>query len=92
MRSVIAFGVGAVIGAGVAMLVAPKSIGKIREGLADKVTDSIERGQAKVREIAGQAIRVADQAKDQAQRVQGAVDAGVRAFKEAKNSTSHRPS
>jgi gas vesicle protein len=31
MRSVIAFGVGAFIGAGVAMLVAPKSIEKGRE-------------------------------------------------------------
>jgi gas vesicle protein len=86
MRSVIAFGVGAVIGAGVGMLVAPKSIEQIREGLASKVTGSIERGQAKVREIAGQAIRVADQTKDQVQRVQDAVDAGVRAFKEAKKS------
>jgi gas vesicle protein len=92
MRSVIVFGVGAVIGAGVAMLVAPKSIEKIREGLAGKVTGSIERGQAKVREIAGHAIRVADQAKDQVQRMQGAVDAGVRAFKEATNSSSRRPS
>jgi hypothetical protein len=48
--------------------------------------------QAKIRDIAGQAIRVADQAKNQVQRVQDAVDAGVRTFKEAKNSTSHRPS
>ena len=80
MRSVIAFGVGAVIGAGVAMLVAPKSIEKIRKDLADKVTGSIERGQAKAREITGQAIRVADQAKDQVRRVQDAVDAGVRAY------------
>ena len=74
------------------MLFAPKSIEQIREGLADKVTGRIERGQAKIRNITGQAIRVADQAKDQVQRVQDAVDAGVRAFKEATNSTSHRPS
>jgi gas vesicle protein len=86
MRSTIAFGVGAVIGAGLAMFFAPKFGEKIREGLADKVIGSIERGQAKVREITGQAIRVADQAKDQVQRVQDAVDASVRAFKEAKNS------
>jgi gas vesicle protein len=78
------------IGAGVAMLFAPRSIEQIREGLAGKLTGSIERGQAKVREIASEAVRVADQAKDQVQRVQDAVDAGVRAFKEAKNSTSHR--
>jgi gas vesicle protein len=86
MRSKIAFCVGAVIGAGVAMFFAPKSIDEIREGLADKVTGSIERGQAKIRDIASQAIRVVDQANDQVQRVQDAVDAGVRAFKEAKKS------
>jgi gas vesicle protein len=82
----IAFGVGAVIGAGLAMFFAPKSGEQIREALANKVTGSIERGQAKAHEIAGQAIRVADQAKDQVQRVQDAVDAGVQAFKEAKTS------
>jgi gas vesicle protein len=87
MRSTtIAFGVGAVIGAGLAMFFAPKSGEKIREALADKVTGSIERGQAKARQITGQAIRVADQAKNQVQRVQDAVDAGVRAFKKATNS------
>lgn len=74
MRSAIAFSVGAVIGVGLTVLFAPKSIEQIREGLADKVTGSIERGQAKVREIAGGAIRMADQAKDQVQRVQDAVD------------------
>jgi gas vesicle protein len=86
MRSTIAFGVGAVIGAGLAMFFAPKSGEQMREALAKKVTGSIERGQAKAREITGQAIRVADQAKDRVQRVQDAVDAGVQAFKEAKTS------
>ena len=86
MRSTIAFGVGAVVGAGLAMFFAPKFGDKIREGLADKVTGSIERGQARIREFTGQAIRVADQAKDQVQRDQDAVDAGVRVLKEAKNS------
>jgi len=50
----------------------------------EEVTGSIERGQAKVHDMAGEAIRVADQVKDQVQRVQDAVDAGVRAFKEVK--------
>ena len=68
------------------MFFAPKSGEQIRDALADKVTGSIERGQAKAREIMGQAIRVADQAKDHVQRVQDAVDAGVQAFKEAKTS------
>jgi gas vesicle protein len=83
MRSTITFGVGTVIGAGLAMLLAPR-MSEIRGSLENKVTGSIERGQAKVHEIAGQAIRVADQAKDQVQRVQDAVDAGVRAFNEVK--------
>jgi gas vesicle protein len=79
MRPTIAFGVGAVIGAGIAMLVAPK-VSEIPGNLENKVAGSIERGQAMVHEIAGQTIRVADQAKDRVQRVQDAVDAGVRAF------------
>jgi gas vesicle protein len=87
MKSVIAFGVGAVVGVGLAILFAPKIGKQIREGL-EEVTGSIERGQAKVREIAVQAIRVADRAQDQVQRVQDAVNAGVRVFKGIKNSTS----
>ena len=83
MKSVIAFGVGAVVGAGLAILYAPTIGDRIQEGL-EEVTGSIERGQAKVHEMAGEAIRVADEAKDQVQRVQDAVDAGVRAFREVK--------
>jgi gas vesicle protein len=91
MKSVIAFGVGAVVGVGLAILFAPKIGKQIREGL-EEVTGSIERGQAKVREIAVQAIRVADRAQDQVQRVQDAVNAGVRVFKGIKNSTSQSSS
>lgn len=54
----------------------------------EEVIGRVESGQAKVREIAVQGIRVGDEAKDQVQRVQDAVDAGVRAFKEVKNFTS----
>jgi gas vesicle protein len=91
MRPTTAFGVGAVIGAGLAILFAPTIRKQIQDGL-EEMTGSIERGQAKVREIAVQAIRVADQAKDQVQRVQDAVDAGVRAFKGVKNFTSRNSS
>jgi gas vesicle protein len=83
MKSATTLVVGAMIGAGLAMLFAPR-ITKIGGSLENKVTDSIERGQAKVREITSQATRVADQAKDRVQRVQDAVDVGVRAFKEVK--------
>ena len=91
MRSTIAFGVGAAIGAGFAIIFVPRIRKQMWEAL-EEVTGSVERGQAKVHEIAGQAIRVADQAKDQVQRVQDAVDAGVRAFKEVKSFTSRSPS
>jgi gas vesicle protein len=91
MKSIITFGLGAVIGAGLAILFAPKIGKQIREGL-EEVTGSIERGQAKVREIAVEAIRVADRAQDQVQRVQDAVNAGVRVFKGTKNSTSQSSS
>jgi gas vesicle protein len=87
MKATIAFGIGAAIGAGLATIFAPKIGKQIREGL-EEVTGSIERGQAKVREIAVEAIRVADQVNDQVQRVQDAVDAGVRVFRGIKNSTS----
>ena len=83
MKSIIAFGVGAVVGVGLAMFYAPRIGDRIQERL-EEVSGSIERGQAKVHDMAGEAIRVADQAKDQVQRVQDAVDAGVRAFKEVK--------
>jgi gas vesicle protein len=83
MKSVIAFGLGAVVGAGLAIFYAPRIGDRIQKGL-EEVSGSIERGQAKVHDMAGEAIRVANQAKDQVQRVQDAVDAGVRAFKEVK--------
>jgi gas vesicle protein len=83
MKSIIAFGVGAVVGVGLAIFYAPRIGDRIQERL-EEVSGSIERGQAKVHDMAGEAIRVADQAKDQVQRVQDAVDAGVRAFKEVK--------
>jgi gas vesicle protein len=83
MKSIIAFGVGAVVGVGLAIFYAPRIGDRIQERL-EELSGSIERGQAKVHDMAGEAIRVADQAKDQVQRVQDAVDAGVRAFKEVK--------
>ena len=88
MRSTIAFGIGAVVEAGLAMLFRPKSIELIRQDLANRVNGSLEREQAKVREITSHAIRVADKVKDQVHRAQDAVDAGIRAFKAG----SHRSS
>jgi gas vesicle protein len=92
MKAITALGVGTLIGATVVILFAPKSGKEMLADLTDRVNDSIERGTAKAREIARQTNEVAAMLKDQVQSVQGAVDAGVRAFKEATNSSSHRPS
>lgn len=78
MKYAVAFGVGAVVGAGIAMLVAPRYTE--RKDFAASVTGGIERGRAKAREIADQVIRIADQVKSEVQRVQEALDTGVRAF------------
>jgi gas vesicle protein len=84
MKAITALGVGTLIGATVAILFAPKSGEETLAHLTDRVNDSIERGTAKAREIARQTNEVAAKLKEQVQSVQGAVDAGVRAFKEAR--------
>jgi gas vesicle protein len=80
MKAITALGVGTFIGAAIAILFAPKSGEATLADLTDRVNDSIERGTAKVREIARQTTKL----KDQVQDVRGAVNAGVRAFKEAR--------
>lgn len=84
MKLTTALGFGAAIGAGLAIIFVPRIKKQIQETLKE-ATGSIERGQARVHEIAGQAIRIADQAKDKIQRVEDAVDAGVHAFQKVKN-------
>jgi gas vesicle protein len=80
VKAITALGVGTLIGATVAILCAPKSGKETVAALTDKVNDSIERGTAKAREIAHQTTQIAADLKDQVQSVQGAIDAGVRAF------------
>jgi gas vesicle protein len=84
MKAITALGVGTLIGATVVILFAPKSGNETLAALTGKVNDSIERGTAKAREIARQTTQIAANLKDQVQSVGGAVDAGVRAFKQAK--------
>lgn len=80
MKAINAIGVGTFIGAAIAILFAPKSGEATVADLTDRVNDSIERATAKVRENACQTSKL----KDQVQDVRGAVNAGVRAFKEAR--------
>jgi gas vesicle protein len=84
MKAITALGVGTFIGAAIAVLFAPKSGEETLADLANGVNDSIDRGTAKAREIASQTTEVAAQLKDKVESVRGAVDAGVRAFKEAR--------
>jgi gas vesicle protein len=89
MKAITALGVGTFIGAAIAVLLAPKSGEETVADLTDKVKDSIERGTAKAREIARQTTEVAAKLKDQVQSVHGAVDAGIRASKEARTQETH---
>jgi len=89
MKAITALGLGTLIGATVVILFAPKSGEEALANLADRVNNSIERGTDKAREIARQTNEVAAMLKDQVQSVQGAVDAGVRAFKEARTQRTH---
>jgi len=89
MKAITALGVGTLIGATVVMLFAPKSGQETLAALTGKVNDGIERSTAKAREIARQTTQIAANLKDTVESVQGAVDAGVRAFKQAKTQESH---
>ena len=77
---------GVVIGAVVAVFVAPKSGQEMRGDLADKVNQGIRRGKASTRNLVSQATRVADQVEQEVERVKDAVDAGTRAYRAANNS------
>jgi gas vesicle protein len=89
MKAITALGVGTFIGAAIAILFARKSGEETLADLTDIANDSKERATAKAREIARQTTAVAAKLKDQVQDVRGAVDAGVRAFKEARKQGTH---
>jgi gas vesicle protein len=84
MKAITALAAGALIGATITMLYAPKSGAETVTCLSDRVNNSIERGTAKAREITRQTTEVAAKLKDQVHGIQDAVDAGVRAFRQAR--------
>jgi gas vesicle protein len=84
MKAITALAAGALIGATITMLYAPKSGAETVTRLSDRVNNSIERGTAKAREITRQTTEVAAKLKDQVHGIQDAVDAGVRAFRQAR--------
>jgi gas vesicle protein len=84
MKTITAFGVGTVVGAAIAILFAPKSGEETLADLTNIANGGIERGTAKAREITRQTTVAAAKLKDQVEGVRGAVEAGVRAFKDAR--------
>lgn len=89
MKAVSALAIGTFIGAAIAIPLAPKSGKETVADLTDRVNDSIDRGTDKAREIVRQTTEVAAKLKDQVHSVRGAVDAGIRAFKDAGTQETH---
>ena len=77
---------GAVIGAGAALLLAPKSGDELRSDIADRINDGVENARGSVRRATMHAKRRADKlvsmAKDE---IQDVIDAGDEAYTAAKN-------
>jgi gas vesicle protein len=80
--TILTFALGAGIGAVVALLLAPKSGEELRGDIADGVNDGVNQVRSSGRDLKRRAQKVMDLAKDQ---VQDAIDAGDRAYSQAKN-------
>lgn len=80
--AILAFVVGAGVGAVVALLLAPKSGEELRGDIVDGVNESVNQVRSTGRDLKRRAQRAVDLAKDQ---VQDAIDAGDRAYSQAKN-------
>jgi gas vesicle protein len=79
---VLPFVIGAAVGGVAALLLARKSGEELRNDIADGVTDGIEQVRSKGKDLKRRANRLAVAAKHQ---IQGAVEAGERAYAEAKD-------
>lgn len=75
-----AFLVGASVGVGIGMLLAPKSGEELREDLADQLNEGTRRARAAGRTVSRRAQEIADQAQ---QSVSDMADAGLRAARKA---------
>lgn len=69
----IKFIIGALAGATIGLLLAPKSGQELREGLSDHVNDTIEHGKTMARRVSKRARQLSDQAQDQIRNVTDAV-------------------
>jgi gas vesicle protein len=80
--TILTFVIGAGVGALVALLLAPKSGEELRGDIVDGVNDGVNQVRSTGKDLKRRAQKVVDMAKDQ---VQDAIDAGDRAYNQAKN-------
>jgi len=81
-QRILIFALGAGIGAAVALLFAPKSGGEVRGDIADSVNNGVDHVRSAGKDLKRRANKVLDQANEQ---VRDAIDAGERAYSQAKN-------
>jgi len=81
------FAIGVAVGAAVGLLFAPKSGDETREDISTNVREQIDKAAAKGREWKQQAQDAAELVKE---RIQGATEAGKRAYEEELRSVSAR--
>jgi len=75
---------GALVGASIALLMAPKSGGELRDDLTNRLDDSIEQGKTAARKVSRRARELGDKAQEQVHR---ATDAAQAALQAARKST-----
>jgi gas vesicle protein len=75
-----AFFIGASLGVGIGMLLAPKSGEELREDLADQLSEGTRRARAAGKTVSRRAQEIAEQAR---QNVSDMADAGLRAARKA---------
>ena len=81
-KTVLTFALGAGIGAVIALLLAPKAGEELREDIVDSVNDGVNQIRSTGKDLKRRAQKVVDVAKDH---VQDALEAGDRAYSQAKN-------
>lgn len=80
--TILTFALGAGIGAAVALLLAPKSGEELRDDIVEGVNDGVDQIRSTGKDLKRRAQKVVGVAKDH---VQDALDAGDRAYSQAKN-------
>jgi len=66
---------GAVLGATIALLVAPRSGEEFRQGLSDQLDDTMEKGKTVARQVSRRAREFGEQAQERVRRAAGTTDA-----------------